>query len=42
MQAANSQGGVKVAAGQRAFTHRAEMNYLAAKGDWTKAREQAA
>lgn len=31
-----------VAAGQRAFTHRAEMNYLAAKGDWTKAREQAA
>lgn len=31
-----------VAAGQRAFTHRAEMNYLAAKGDWTKAREEAA
>ena len=31
-----------VAAGQRAFTHRAEMNYLAAKGNWTKDREQAA
>ncbi|SCB28840.1 class I fructose-bisphosphate aldolase [Rhizobium multihospitium] len=31
-----------VAAGQRAFTHRAEMNYLAAKGSWTKDREQAA
>ncbi len=31
-----------VAAGQRAFTHRAEMNYLAAKGDWTKEREKAA
>lgn len=31
-----------VAAGQRAFTHRAEMNYLAAKGNWTKEREKAA
>ncbi|OEC99513.1 MULTISPECIES: class I fructose-bisphosphate aldolase [unclassified Rhizobium] len=31
-----------VAAGQRAFTHRAEMNYLAAKGSWTKDREKAA
>ena len=31
-----------VAAGQRAFTHRAEMNYLAAKGSWTKDREEAA
>ncbi len=31
-----------VAAGQRAFTHRAEMNYLAAKGDWTKEHEKAA
>ena len=31
-----------VAAGQRAFAHRAEMNYLAAKGSWTKDREQAA
>ncbi|NLS15195.1 fructose-bisphosphate aldolase class I [Rhizobium sp. P40RR-XXII] len=31
-----------VAAGQRAFSHRAEMNYLAAKGSWTKDREQAA
>jgi len=31
-----------VAAGKRAFTHRAEMNYLAAKGSWTKDREQAA
>jgi len=31
-----------VAAGQRAFTHRAEMNYLAAKGSWTKNSEQAA
>ncbi|AYG67234.1 MULTISPECIES: class I fructose-bisphosphate aldolase [unclassified Rhizobium] len=31
-----------VAAGQRAFTHRAEMNYLAAKGSWTKDSEKAA
>ncbi|EJK79772.1 class I fructose-bisphosphate aldolase [Rhizobium sp. AP16] len=31
-----------VAAGQRAFTHRAEMNYLAAKGSWTKNSEKAA
>ncbi|MFT4180324.1 MAG: fructose-bisphosphate aldolase class I [Rhizobium sp.] len=31
-----------IAAGQRAFTHRAEMNYLAAKGNWTKEREKAA
>ncbi|MEF0940614.1 class I fructose-bisphosphate aldolase [Rhizobium sp. BR 362] len=31
-----------VAAGQRAFAHRAEMNYLAAKGSWTKDSEKAA
>ncbi|MDL2409019.1 fructose-bisphosphate aldolase class I [Rhizobium calliandrae] len=31
-----------VAAGQRAFAHRAEMNYLAAKGRWTKDSEKAA
>jgi fructose-bisphosphate aldolase class I len=31
-----------VAAGQRAFTHRAEMNHLAAKGSWNKELEKAA
>ncbi|MDL2401179.1 class I fructose-bisphosphate aldolase [Rhizobium mayense] len=31
-----------VAAGQRALAHRAEMNYLAAKGSWTKDSEKAA
>jgi len=31
-----------VAAGQRAFTHRAEMNSLAAKGSWKKDLEKAA
>ena len=31
-----------VAAGQRAFTHRAEMNSLAAKGNWKKELEKAA
>jgi fructose-bisphosphate aldolase class I len=31
-----------VAAGQRAFTHRAEMNTLAAKGSWKKDLEKAA
>jgi fructose-bisphosphate aldolase class I len=37
-------GGKKenVAAGQRAFTHRAEMNSLAAKGSWKKELEKAA
>ncbi|MNI98322.1 Fructose-bisphosphate aldolase class-I [compost metagenome] len=31
-----------VAAGQRAFAHRAEMNTLAAKGTWKKDLEKAA
>jgi fructose-bisphosphate aldolase, class I len=31
-----------VAAGQRAFTHRAEMNSLAAKGSWKHELERAA
>jgi fructose-bisphosphate aldolase class I len=31
-----------VAAGQRAFTHRAEMNSLAAKGSWKQDLEKAA
>jgi len=31
-----------VAAGQRAFTHRARMNYLAALGKWSKEEEKAA
>lgn len=37
-------GGKKenVAAGQRAFTHRAKMNYLAALGKWSKQDEQTA
>lgn len=37
-------GGKKqnVAAGQRAFAHRAKMNYLAALGKWTKGDEKAA
>jgi fructose-bisphosphate aldolase class I len=37
-------GGKKenVAAGQRAFAHRAEMNHLAAKGSWKKELEKAA
>lgn len=37
-------GGKKqnVAAGQRAFAHRAKMNYLAALGKWTKEDEKAA
>lgn len=37
-------GGKKenVAAGQRAFTHRAKMNSLAAAGKWTKEQEKAA
>lgn len=37
-------GGKKenVAAGQRAFTHRAKMNYLAALGKWSKDAENAA
>lgn len=37
-------GGKKenVAAGQRAFTHRAKMNYLAALGKWSKQDEQMA
>jgi fructose-bisphosphate aldolase class I len=31
-----------IAAGQRAFAHRAEMNSLAAKGSWKKDLEKAA
>jgi fructose-bisphosphate aldolase class I len=34
-------GGSDVAAGQKAFNHRARMNGLAAKGEWTEALENA-